>query len=160
MVLAVLPMVELVEVAEGVLEPLDHLEAHPDRFLCENRWWNMFQMFIFKKIIGTCCTPNGWACRGRWGCPSVRDVSGVPNTVMVDFLEIVWENSAPVLNQFSPLLPFAQLVSRFHLCNVPCSSVFVIYSYAKTSYKNLSPSPLLEQELKSSEEAFLRRTSS
>ena len=37
MVLAVLPLVELVEVAEGVLEPLDHLGTHPDRFLCENR---------------------------------------------------------------------------------------------------------------------------
>ena len=37
MVLAVLPMVEFVEVAEGVLEPLDHLGTHPDRFLCENR---------------------------------------------------------------------------------------------------------------------------
>ena len=31
MVLAVLPMVELVEVAEGVLEPSDPLETHPDR---------------------------------------------------------------------------------------------------------------------------------
>ena len=37
MVLAVLPMVELVEVAEGVLEPLDHLGTHPDRFLFKNR---------------------------------------------------------------------------------------------------------------------------
>ena len=37
MVIAVLPMVEFVEVAEGVLEPLDHLGTHPDRFLCENR---------------------------------------------------------------------------------------------------------------------------
>ena len=33
MVLAVFPMVELVEVAEGVLEPSDHLGTHPDRFL-------------------------------------------------------------------------------------------------------------------------------
>ena len=33
MVLAVLPMVELVEVAEGVLVPSDHLGTHPDRFL-------------------------------------------------------------------------------------------------------------------------------
>ena len=33
MVLAVLPMVELVEVAEGVLEPSDHLGTHSDRFL-------------------------------------------------------------------------------------------------------------------------------
>ena len=33
MVLAVLPMVELVEVAEGVLEPSDHPGNHPDRFL-------------------------------------------------------------------------------------------------------------------------------
>ena len=57
-VLTVLPMIELVEVAEGVLEPLDHLGTHPDRFLCENRSWNMFQMFIFKNIIGTCCTPQ------------------------------------------------------------------------------------------------------
>ena len=32
MVLAVLPMVELVEVAEGVLEPSDHPGTHPDRF--------------------------------------------------------------------------------------------------------------------------------
>ena len=32
MVLAVLPMVELVEVAEGVIEPSDHLGTHPDRF--------------------------------------------------------------------------------------------------------------------------------
>ena len=37
MFLAVLPMVELVEVAEGVLETSDHLGTHPDRFLCENR---------------------------------------------------------------------------------------------------------------------------
>ena len=37
MALAVLPMVELVKVAEGVLEPLDLLGTHPDRFLCENR---------------------------------------------------------------------------------------------------------------------------
>ena len=36
MALAVLPMVELVNVAEGVLEPLDHLVTQPDRFLCEN----------------------------------------------------------------------------------------------------------------------------
>ena len=33
MVLVVLPMVELVEVAEGVLKPSDHLGTHPDRFL-------------------------------------------------------------------------------------------------------------------------------
>ena len=32
-----LPMVELVEVAEGVLEPSDHLGTHPDRFLFKNR---------------------------------------------------------------------------------------------------------------------------
>ena len=32
MVLAVLPIVELVEVAEGVLEPSDHLGTHPDHF--------------------------------------------------------------------------------------------------------------------------------
>ena len=37
MVIAVLPMVEFVEVAEGVLEPLDHLGTNPDRILCENR---------------------------------------------------------------------------------------------------------------------------
>ena len=37
MVLAVLPMVELVKVAESVLEPSDHLETHPDRFLFKNR---------------------------------------------------------------------------------------------------------------------------
>ena len=79
MVLAVLPMVELVEVAEGVLEPLDHLGTHPDRFLCENRWWNMFQMFIFKNIIGTCCTPHGWAFRGRWGCPRALRSPGDPS---------------------------------------------------------------------------------
>ena len=36
MALAVLPMVELVKVAEGVLEPSDHLGTHTDRFLCEN----------------------------------------------------------------------------------------------------------------------------
>ena len=36
MVLAVLPMVELVEVAEGVQEPSDHLWTHPDRFLFKN----------------------------------------------------------------------------------------------------------------------------
>ena len=40
-------MVELVQVAEGVLEPSDHLGTHPDRFLFKNRSWNMFQMFIF-----------------------------------------------------------------------------------------------------------------
>ena len=21
--------------------------------------------------VGTCCTPHGWACWGRWGCPKV-----------------------------------------------------------------------------------------
>jgi len=31
-VLAVLPKVELVEVAEGILEPSDHLGTHPDSF--------------------------------------------------------------------------------------------------------------------------------
>ena len=36
-VLAELPMVELDEVAEGVLEPSDHLGTYPDRFLFENR---------------------------------------------------------------------------------------------------------------------------
>ena len=34
-----------------------------------DRSWNMFQMFIFMNINGTCCTLLGWACRGRWGCP-------------------------------------------------------------------------------------------
>ena len=47
MVLTVLHMVELVEVAEGVLEPSDHLWTHPDSFLFKNRSRNMFQMFIF-----------------------------------------------------------------------------------------------------------------
>ena len=37
MVLAVLPMVELVEVAKGVLETSDHHKTLPDRFLFENR---------------------------------------------------------------------------------------------------------------------------
>ena len=37
MVFAVLHMVELVEVTEGVLEPSDHLWTHPDRFLFKNR---------------------------------------------------------------------------------------------------------------------------
>ena len=69
MALAVLPMVELVKVAEGVLESSDHLGTHTDRFLCENCSWNMFQMFISMNINGTCCTPHGWACRGSWGCP-------------------------------------------------------------------------------------------
>ena len=32
MVLAVLPKVELVEVAEGILEPSYHLGTNPDRF--------------------------------------------------------------------------------------------------------------------------------
>ena len=50
MVLAVLPMVELVEVAEGVLEPSDHLGTRPDRFLFKNRYLNMFQMFFFMNI--------------------------------------------------------------------------------------------------------------
>ena len=36
MVLDVLPMVELVKVAEGVLEPSDHLGTHLDRFLFKN----------------------------------------------------------------------------------------------------------------------------
>ena len=35
--LAVLPMVELVEVADGVLEPSYHLGIHPGRFLFKNR---------------------------------------------------------------------------------------------------------------------------
>ena len=35
--LALLPMVKLVEVAEGVLEPSDHLGTHSDRFLFKNR---------------------------------------------------------------------------------------------------------------------------
>ena len=37
MVFAVLHMVELVEVTEGVLESSDHLGTHPDRFLFKNR---------------------------------------------------------------------------------------------------------------------------
>ena len=37
MVLTVLPMVDLVEVAEGVLDPSDLLRTHPDRFLFNNR---------------------------------------------------------------------------------------------------------------------------
>ena len=37
MVLAVLPMVELVKVAQSVLEFLDHLATHPGRFVFENR---------------------------------------------------------------------------------------------------------------------------
>ena len=37
MVLAVLPMVELDKVAEGVLWTSDHLGTNPDRFLFENR---------------------------------------------------------------------------------------------------------------------------
>ena len=37
MVLAVLALVELVEVAEGVREPSDYLGTHPDRFLFKNR---------------------------------------------------------------------------------------------------------------------------
>ena len=37
MVLAVLPMVELVEVTEGVLEPSDYLGTHRDRFLFKIR---------------------------------------------------------------------------------------------------------------------------
>ena len=37
MVLDVLPMVELVEVAEGVLETSDHIGTHPDCLLFENR---------------------------------------------------------------------------------------------------------------------------
>ena len=36
-VLEVLLMVELVEVAEGVLESSDHLGTYPDRFLFKNR---------------------------------------------------------------------------------------------------------------------------
>ena len=36
MVLAVLPKVELVEVAEGVLEPSDHLGTHPDLFFLKS----------------------------------------------------------------------------------------------------------------------------
>ena len=42
MVLAVLPMVVLVEVAEGVLEPSDHPGTHPDRF------------FFSKIVLETC----------------------------------------------------------------------------------------------------------
>ena len=37
MVLTVLPLVELVEVAGGVLEPSDHLGTHPNRFLFKSR---------------------------------------------------------------------------------------------------------------------------
>ena len=37
MVLAVLLMVKLVEVAEGVLEPSDNLGTHPDHFFSKNR---------------------------------------------------------------------------------------------------------------------------
>ena len=37
MVLALLPMVKLVEVAEGVLEPSDHRRTHPDCFIFKNR---------------------------------------------------------------------------------------------------------------------------
>ena len=44
----------------------------PFIFIKMNIWsrsWNMFQMLIFMNINGTYCTPHGWACRGRWGCP-------------------------------------------------------------------------------------------
>ena len=44
-------MVELVEVAEGVLEPSDHLETHSDRFLFKNRAWNMFQIIISDSLL-------------------------------------------------------------------------------------------------------------
>ena len=37
-----LSIVELVEVAEGVLEPSDHLGSHPDRFLFKNCSRNIF----------------------------------------------------------------------------------------------------------------------
>ena len=37
MVLAVLPMVELVEVAEGVREPSDHHGTNPGRFVFKTR---------------------------------------------------------------------------------------------------------------------------
>ena len=44
MVLAVHPKVELVEVAEGVLEPSDNLGTQPDRFLFKIvhvcGWWH------------------------------------------------------------------------------------------------------------------------
>ena len=46
---AVLSMVDLVEIAEGVLGPSDHLGTNPDRFLFKNRSWSMLQMFIFGK---------------------------------------------------------------------------------------------------------------
>ena len=52
MALAVLPMVELVKVAEGVLEPSDHLGTHPDRFLFENvhfyeyKWYLLYSPWL------------------------------------------------------------------------------------------------------------------
>ena len=49
MVLAVLPMVELVEVAEGVLETSDHLGTNPDRFflsITNNPTYDFFKLFF------------------------------------------------------------------------------------------------------------------
>ena len=48
MVLAVLPMFELVKVAEGVLESSDHLGTHPGRFLFKN-----------SEGLPTCPAPEG-----------------------------------------------------------------------------------------------------
>ena len=59
MVLAVLPIVELVEVAEGVLEPSDHLGTHPDCFLFKNRSWNMehvLNVHFWSRIAYLSCT--------------------------------------------------------------------------------------------------------
>ena len=69
MVLAVQPMVELVEVAKGVLEPSDNLGTPPNCFLFWKCSWNMFQIIIYGQEKPTSPAPGGWLWghhRGTW----------------------------------------------------------------------------------------------
>ena len=56
----------LKHVSWTIRSPWDPFRSFPFR---KSFSWNMFRMFIFMNINGTCCTPHGWAWRGRWGCP-------------------------------------------------------------------------------------------
>ena len=70
-----LALVELVEVAEGAQEPLDHPVSRWDCFKSICLWkiaYKHVSCQFLMNMTGTCCTRLGWACRGRWGCPKTK----------------------------------------------------------------------------------------
>ena len=52
-------MVELVEVAEGVLEPSDHLGTHPDRFFFQKSFIKHISNYHFCPGYPTCPAAGG-----------------------------------------------------------------------------------------------------